>query len=274
VGHSRSPLIHNYWLAELGLDGNYTREEVTPSGLAAFIASLADEGFAGCNVTLPHKEAAFRLVRIEDEATRRLGAVNTIFLAGREPVGINTDGYGFSANLKERLPGFELSGATVLMLGAGGAARAIAGALLDQGVERILLANRTAERAHALGRALGEGVEAIAWQDAENRMSEAGLLVNTTSLGMEGKPDLALSLSRLPQEAAVCDIVYVPVETALLRQARMRGHRAVDGLGMLLHQARPAFERWFGVWPPITPELRRLLEDDISRTSKASAGRP
>jgi shikimate dehydrogenase len=274
VGHSRSPLIHNYWLDELGIDGEYSKLEVAPHELAAFIGSLARRDLAGCNVTLPHKEAAFRLVRVEDEATRRQGAVNTIFIERREPVGINTDGCGFIANLEDRLPGLDLSGATVLILGAGGAARAIAGALLDEGVKRIVLANRTLERAQALRQALGAQIQPLSWEDIEDRMPEANLLINTTSLGMEGKPDLVVSLSRLPPQAAVCDIVYVPVETALLRQARDRGHVVVDGLGMLLHQARPAFERWFGVRPVITPALRRLLEDDIRRTSKAPADRP
>ncbi len=230
---------------------------------------MQERGFVGCNVTIPHKQSAFRLVRVDDPLTRLVGAVNTIFIADRQIVGVNTDVYGFTANLADRLPGFVLAGKSVLLLGAGGAARAIAGALLAERVGRLMISNRTPDRAEQLCRVLGMPAEATSWQDTESLLAEADLLVNSTSLGMRGQPELNLSLVRLPQGAAVCDIVYVPLATSLLRQARERGHPVVDGLGMLLHQAQPGFAKWFGAVPEVTAELRRIVEQDIAREMDA-----
>jgi shikimate dehydrogenase len=257
----------------MGIDGTYSRQEVAPDNLRDFVAGLHEAGFVGCNVTVPHKEAAYRLVRIDDDATRRLGAVNTIFIQDRQTFGINTDGYGFTANLAQQLPKFSPAGKSVLLLGSGGAARAICGALLERGVAQIRLANRTAEKAHQLRESFGSRVVVVPWSSVEDWLAEADLFVNSTSLGMKGKPDLAISLARLPRTSGVCDIVYVPLETALLHQAREHGHPVVDGLGMLLHQAQPGFERWFGVRPEVTAELRRLVEDDIKREFAPVRGR-
>lgn len=274
VGHSRSPLIHNHWLAQAGLTGSYTKEEVAPGDLQDFVGALPERGFVGCNVTIPHKERAYRLVRVEDEPTRMLGAVNTIFIRAGQPFGINTDGYGFLANLGQRLPDFRLAGKSALLLGSGGAARAIAQALLGGGVARILLANRTAGRADGLRDIFGARITGVPWHGVEDLLAETDFLVNATSLGMKGQPELVLSLARLPTASPVYDIVYVPVETELLRRARERGNPVVDGLGMLIHQARPAFESWFGVWPDVSGEMRKLLEDDIEREMKAARHQP
>jgi shikimate dehydrogenase len=258
----------------MGLEGSYTKEEVAPEKLHSFVSTLSERGLVGCNVTIPHKEPVFRLVRVDDELTRVLGAVNTIFISDRQTFGINTDGYGFVANLARRLPGFEFAGKSVLLLGSGGAARAIAGTLLHNGVARIMLANRTAGRAERLRDIFGARVAVVSWHGVENLLAETDLLINTTSLGMKGEPELVISLARLPRPSAVCDIVYVPLETALLHQAREHGNPVVDGLGMLLHQAQPGFEKWFGVRPEVTIELRRLVEDDIEREMNVATGRP
>lgn len=264
VAHSRSPLIHGHWLRHHGLPGSYERIDVAPENLAAFVGGFAAAGLIGGNVTIPHKESAAGLVDALTPNAARLGAVNTLSLDpdGRV-LGENTDGGGFIAGLVQAV-GLDALGRmrTALVLGAGGAARAIAAALLDAGVPRILVANRTAARADRL-RDLGFGsIQPIAWTAAHDASQEADLVVNTTSLGMAGQPSLDLDLDLLPREAVVADIVYVPLETPLLAAARARGLRVADGLGMLLHQAVPGFERWFGVSPIVTPELRRLIEAD------------
>jgi shikimate dehydrogenase len=266
IGHSRSPLIHNYWLKTYGLEGEYVKQPVAPEELAEFLSNLAARGYLGCNVTVPHKEHAARLVTLADSLTRKLAAVNTIYLDNGRLMGTNTDGFGFMTNLAAAVPGFDCRGGSALVLGAGGAARAIAGALLDAGVARLLLCNRSLERARSLEAVFGEKLLALPWADAPAAMRDSDLLVNATSLGMEGRPPLSLPLAALPFSAVVCDIVYVPLETALLRQARSRGNAAVDGLGMLLHQARPAFEKWYGIRPEVTPDLRRIVESDILGT--------
>jgi shikimate dehydrogenase len=257
VEHSRSPLIHRYWLQQYGIDGAYEKEAVRPEALARFLGSLGAQGYVGANVTLPHKEAALRHAAVADEAARMIGAANTLWLdqAGRLCAS-NTDAYGFMTNLNEQAPGWNRSGRPVLVLGAGGAARAILHGLLAEGVRRLLLANRTRDRAEALARAFGPAVEAIDWDERSPALSGCGLLVNATSLGMTGKEGLDIDLAALPKDAVVADIVYSPLETQLLAEAGAQGNRAVDGLGMLLHQAVPGFERWFGVRPEVTPELR------------------
>jgi shikimate dehydrogenase len=257
VEHSRSPLIHRYWLQQYGIDGAYEKESVRPEALARFLGSLGAQGFAGANVTLPHKEAALRLATVADEAARAIGAANTLWLdqTGRLCAS-NTDAYGFMTTLNQAAPGWNEGRRPVMVLGAGGAARAILHGLLAEGTTRIFLANRTLDRAEGLAQAFGHAVEVVDWEDRNRALSSCGLLVNATSLGMTGKEPLEIDLAALPKDAVVADIVYSPLETPLLAQARARGNRVVDGLGMLLHQAVPGFERWFGVRPEVTPELR------------------
>jgi shikimate dehydrogenase len=257
VEHSRSPLIHRYWLKQYGIDGAYEMEAVEPKDLARFLGSLAARGYAGANVTLPHKEAALRLSAVADEAARAIGAANTLWLdqAGRLCAG-NTDAYGFMTNLEAEAPDWNRGRRPVMVLGAGGAARAILHSLLGEGAARILLANRTRNRAEALAQAFGPSVHVVDWEDRHRALAGCGLLVNATSLGMTGKENLDIDLEALPADAVVADIVYSPLETKLLAAARARGNHVVDGLGMLLHQAVPGFERWFGVRPEVTPALR------------------
>ncbi|MEH3145378.1 MAG: shikimate dehydrogenase [Methylobacterium frigidaeris] len=270
IAHSRSPLIHGHWLAAHGLAGSYERIDVPPDSFAGFLRGFAEAGFVGGNVTIPHKEAAFRLADSLTPRARRIGAVNTLSLDAEGVLhGDNTDAPGFIAHLDASLgEGWPAAtgtagGRAALVVGAGGAARAIVVGLLDRGLSRILVANRTAERAGALCALDPERVAALAWEDLPDRLPETGLLVNTTSLGMGSGPALVLDLSPLPADAAVADAVYVPLETPLLAAARARGLAAVDGLGMLLHQAVPGFARWFGVTPQVTPALRALVVADI-----------
>lgn len=263
IAHSRSPLIHGYWLKHYGIEGSYGREAVAPEDVGGFLGRLNSLGFVGCNVTSPHKEAAYRLVEVQDQLTRRIGAVNTVYVEGDRLIGLNTDAYGFLAHLRSVLPDWRGKGARVLVLGAGGAARAIIAGLLREGVERIWLANRTEARGRSLAAHFGDSVTAVGWAAVPAHLPACNLLVNTTLLGMAGQPALDISLAGLQPGAAVADIVYVPLETDLLRQARRRGHPVVDGLGMLLHQAVPSFEVWFGVRPQVTPELRALIVADL-----------
>jgi shikimate dehydrogenase len=263
VEHSRSPLIHNYWLKHYGLAGEYSKEAVAPEALVEFLQTLQERGYVGCNVTIPHKERTAELVVKADALSRRTGAVNTIYVENAILMGANTDGFGFTENLKACSPDLKLSGSTAMIFGAGGAAKAVLAALLDLGAGRIVLCNRSLSRAQALARSFGPSVQTRDWSAASDAMEDVSLLVNATSLGMAGKPELEISLDALPKKAVVYDIVYVPLETTLLRRARARGHPTVDGLGMLLHQARPGFEKWFGLAPEVTPELRRRVEQHI-----------
>jgi shikimate dehydrogenase len=264
VAHSRSPLIHGFWLKHYNIAGSYGREAVAPEDLAGFLQRLSGAGLVGCNVTLPHKEAADRLVEVYDPATRRIEAVNTVYMEKGRPVGLNTDAYGFMSHLRSVLADWPVGDAKVLVLGAGGAARAIIAGLLGEGVDRISIANRTEARGRALADHFGKPVTAIDWAAVPRHLTDCDLLVNATLLGMTGQPPLDIDLAGLPAGAAVADIVYAPLETDLLRQARARGHRIVDGLGMLLHQAVPGFELWFGTRPEVTPELRALVEADLA----------
>jgi shikimate dehydrogenase len=257
VEHSRSPLVHRYWLAQYGIDGAYEKEAVRPEELGGFLGSLARRGYAGANVTLPHKEAALQLAAVADEAARAIGAANTLWLdqAGRLCAS-NTDAYGFMTNLEAAAPEWNDRRRPAMVLGAGGAARAILHGLLSEGASIILLANRTRGRAEALAKVFGPSVMVVEWADRNRALADCGLLVNATSLGMSGKEPLDIELTALPSDAAVADIVYSPLETRLLTAARARGNRTVDGLGMLLHQAVPGFERWFGLRPEVTSQLR------------------
>jgi shikimate dehydrogenase len=260
VGHSRSPRLHGHWIARHGLDAAYVPLPAAPEHFATAVRGLAAAGFRGANVTIPHKEAAFALCDEVSARARRAGAVNTLVFTEGRIAGDNTDGFGFLESVREQAPGFVAERAHAVLLGAGGAARAIAAALLDAGA-RVTLINRSRARAEALAETLGG---AVAVADAPP-LEAASLLVNTTSLGMAGQPPLELPLDALPREAVVADIVYVPLETPLLAAARARGHAAVDGLGMLLHQARPGFEAWFGVAPQVDAELRALIAADIPK---------
>lgn len=262
ISHSRSPLIHRYWLAELGLDGSYDAINVAPEDFADFISHMAREGWIGGNVTIPHKEHAFRLAARRDAAAEAIGAVNTLWRENGEVVGGNTDAYGFAANLDAGAPGWS-DAETAIVLGAGGAARAIVFALLAAGIADIRIVNRTRERAAALAQLFVSGVGANSWSELPGLLPSCHLLVNTTSLGMTGQAPLEVDITRLPAGAVVADIVYAPLETGLLAAARSRGLVAVDGLGMLLHQAVPGFERWFGRRPQVTAGLRAHIVADL-----------
>lgn len=260
LAHSRSPVLHGFWLKQYGIDGAYELLPVAPDGLAAALRALPAHGFAGCNLTIPHKEHALSIVNEVDATAARIGAVNTVIVKpdGRLE-GRNTDAFGFIENLRTTLPDWRADAGPAVVLGAGGAARAIVAALLDQGVPEIRLVNRSETRAEALAAALGGAIRVVPWSARHAALGGAALLVNATSLGMTGQPPLDLALDALPITAAVNDIVYVPLETPLLAAARRRGHPVADGLGMLLHQARPGFAAWFGVMPEVTPALRQAV---------------
>jgi len=265
VTHSRSPLIHNHWIKRLGIENAvYEKHGVPPEELTATLSSFRDEGVIGANVTVPHKEAVFAALSHYDDAARRLKAVNTIVDCGTHFEGRNTDGYGFMANLKAEAPDVDFTSKPAMVLGAGGAARAILVALADAGVPEIRLVNRTVEKAADLLTELDVKGTALSWDAAPAALEDVGLLVNTSSLGMTGMDPLELSLNKLDPSALVTDIVYSPLETDLLARARARGNATVDGLGMLLHQAVPGFEAWFGVRPQVTPELRALILEDLN----------
>lgn len=259
IEHSRSPQIHGYWIDKYNIDGQYEAIAVQPENAEAFFKDFRNSGFQGANVTVPYKELAYRCADETDELATRLGAVNTLFLKSGKLFGTNTDGYGFMAHLRSEAPDWVPGKRPAVILGAGGAARAIAGSLLDSGVPEILLVNRTIERAKTLAMEFGSKVCPVNWQDRGQILSDAGILVNTTVLGMTGKPALSIDLSAMPETAIVYDIVYTPLKTGLLRQARQRGLKTVDGLGMLLHQAVPGFEFWFGTRPEVTAELRAMV---------------
>ena len=275
IGHSRSPMIHGYWLRRHGIAGEYDKRAVRPEELEDFLLHLADHGLVGCNVTVPHKEAVFRIVdRVNPDGVsalaRALGAVNTVWLdaAGRLCAD-NTDVFGFMANFRAHAPDWQAAGKHVVIIGAGGAARAVVAGFAQDGVARITIVNRTFEKAERLTAELaGIGTATLAAAPLPALpalLAEADVVVNATSLGMAGQPPLGIDLSPLPDDAVVADIVYVPLKTALLQQAEERGLTAVEGLGMLLYQAVPGFAKWFGVRPEVTPELRALVKADIEK---------
>jgi shikimate dehydrogenase len=263
AAHSRSPLIHHYWLRTLGIEGGYNIEAVPPEGFAEFVLHLSTHGFVGANVTIPHKERALALSMPDDRA-RAVGAANTLWYEGGELRSTNTDVEGFINNLDASAPGWDQP-AEALVLGAGGSARAVLFGLIERGITRIHLVNRTIERARALADQFGPRVEPATWEALTDLLPRAGLLVNTTSLGMQGQPPLELDVGALPQDAVVADLVYVPLKTPLLAAAEARGLRTADGLGMLLHQAVRGFELWFGQRPQVTAELRALIEADLTK---------
>lgn len=266
IKHSRSPLIHNYWLQRYGLSGSYKAIENSPEDFPHFAQTLAEQGLRGGNVTIPHKEAAFALCEKRDAAAEAIGAVNTLWIDAENKLnGGNTDAYGFAANLDAQLPDWA-QGKTALVLGAGGASRAVIYALLNRGFDKIIVVNRTVERAQALVDHFGSKIEAASWNQAQGFVSSADVIVNTTSLGMSGHGEVEafpLDFTKAKAAAVATDIVYIPLETPFLAQARQAGLRCVDGLGMLLHQAVPGFEHWFGVRPEVTDALRQIILDDI-----------
>ena len=274
IHHSRSPLIHGYWLKEHGLAGSYERIAVAPEDFAGFLKNFADQGFVGGNVTIPHKEAAFAGVHRRTPRAERLGAVNTLWVEDGVLIGDNTDVTGFTAHLDHTLgAGWEQAVGAALVIGAGGAARAVVAGLQERGIGSIGVANRTAGKADEVVRDLAIGapgglggtgaLRTVPFEDLARAAGEVGLIVNTTALGMAGQPPLRLDLAAVRPDAVVADIVYVPLKTPLLADAEARGLRIVDGLGMLLHQAAPGFQRWFGIRPEVVPDLRALIAADI-----------
>jgi shikimate dehydrogenase len=266
VDHSRSPLIHNYWLKTYGIAGEYRREPVPPDQFSFFIKSLAAHGYAGANVTVPHKEAALALSQPDDRA-RAVGAANTLWFDGGLR-STNTDVEGFLNNLDACAPGWDRGLSKAVVLGAGGAARAVIYGLLTRSVPSVAVINRTPSRAEALCERFGERIHVAHWDELNGQLGDTALLVNTTTLGMHGQPDLAADFERLPGHAIVADLVYVPLVTPLLKAAKARGLRTADGLGMLLHQAVGGFTLWFGKKPEVTPQLRALLEADLDPSAR------
>lgn len=267
IKHSRSPIIHRHWLKQNGLAGTYDAVAVSEEDFASFIAELKDgsRGFCGGNVTIPHKETAFRLSDRPDDLAQELGAANTLWLQDGQLHATNTDGYGFAANLDTFHPGWDKVDRAVI-LGAGGASRAVIQAVRDRGVNEIHVVNRTVSRAEELAARFGQRIHAHGLPALPEVMAAAGLFVNTTSLGMDGKESAIIDFSRLKTGALVTDIVYVPLETPILKQAHEQGYPTADGLGMLLHQAVPGFEKWFGHRPIVDTALRELIIRDIQAT--------
>jgi shikimate dehydrogenase len=263
VSHSRSPIIHKYWLEKYGIAGDYRREAVKAEDFDVFVGALREKGYVGANVTLPHKVRALEISKPDRRAVV-VGAANTLWIDDEELKSTNTDVEGFINSLDAAVPGWDKAIDKAVVLGAGGAARAVVQGLLERGAERIALVNRSQERAKALRKVFGSVVEPSRWDECTPLLSGAALLVNTTSLGMAGQPELEINLRSLPPSAVVVDLVYAPLKTELLRQAEDRGFRTADGLGMLLYQAVRGFELWFGVKPEVTPELRALVERDIA----------
>lgn len=256
VAHSRSPTLHNHWIAQYGLRGAYVLLPVQPEKLETALRGLPALGFAGCNLTIPHKVAAMPLVDRVDALATRIGAINTIVVEADDSLtGLNTDGYGYIQSLLDAQPAWRADAGPIAVIGAGGAARAVIASLIERGATEIRLTNRSGAKANDMAQEFGVPVCAVAWEDRHDALAGAALLVNTTNQGMHGQPALDLSLEQLPSDALVSDVVYVPLETPLLAAAKLRGNTVVNGLGMLVNQARPAFEAWFGVRPDISPEL-------------------
>jgi shikimate dehydrogenase len=264
IKHSRSPLIHGYWIRQHGLDAVYRSEEVAPEAFADFIRNLSSRGYLGANITIPHKEAALELTE-PDACARAVGAANTLWLEDGRLRSTNTDVEGFTANLDDAVPGWAQRAGEAIVLGAGGSARAVVHGLIERGIGRINVINRTPDRSEALRRRFGAAVHPAAWAALPNLLTRCGLLVNTTSLGMTGQPPLDIDLGPLPGHATVTDLVYAPLTTSLLSAAKARGLAVADGLGMLLHQAVRGFELWFGVRPRVRAELRAAVETDLAK---------
>lgn len=263
VTHSRSPMLHGYWLRKYGINGSYERIPIAPENFAADFRALGSRGYIGANVTIPHKQAAMNCCDELDSNAQRLGAVNTIVIKDGCFYGSNTDGFGFMENLRQGAPDWKPHAGPAVIIGAGGAARAVIAALCDAGVKEIHLFNRTRARADQIAADLGGSIVTGDWSGLQHALSDCGLLVNCSSLGMAGQPPLEISLQALPPSAYVTDLVYTPLLTPLLIAAAARGNPTIDGLGMLLHQARPGFAAWFGIMPEVDETLRNLLLRDI-----------
>jgi shikimate dehydrogenase len=264
VMHSRSPMLHNYWFAEHGLAGAYVPLAIEPGALGPALRSLHALKFSGCNLTIPHKQEALAIVDDMDETARRIGAISCVVVGQSGKLfGTNNDCYGFMENVLEAQPGFRADAGPVTVIGAGGGARAVVWALAQRGAKEIRLVNRTFARAQRIEAEFGAPVRAIHWEQRGEALADVVMLANATSQGMVGMAPLDLALERLPKAALVTDIIYTPLETPLLRAARMRGNPTLNGLGMLLHQGRPAWKAWFGVEPKVTPELRAMIEKTI-----------
>jgi shikimate dehydrogenase len=272
IAHSRSPLIHNYWIKQHNLNAEYRREAVPPEKFADFVKNLRDHGYVGANVTVPYKETALALSTPDDRA-KAVGAANTLYYVDDTLRSTNTDVEGFLANLDASAPGWDRGLESAVVLGAGGAARAVIFALISREVQRIYVINRTPERAEALKKQFGAKVHPAGWDETTGLLGGAGLLVNTTPLGMVGQPPLEINL-RCPASLVVAEVVYDPLVTPLMLAAREKGLRNVDGLGMLLHQAVRGFELWFGIKPEVTPELRALVEADLKQPDEAPQAPP
>lgn len=264
VMHSRSPMLHNYWMREHGLAGTYVPFAIAPDRLGPALRALHPLGFAGCNLTIPHKQQAMEIVDEVDDVARRIGAISCVTVRPDGSLaGTNNDCFGFIHNLRQVQPDWRADAGPAVVIGAGGGARAVCYALKQEGAPGIRIVNRSHARAEQLAVEFGAPLKALRWEERHDALDGAGLVVNTTSQGMTGQPALDLRLDALPLSALVADIVYVPLETPLLAEARRRGHRTVDGLGMLLHQGRPAWKLWFGIEPAVTAELRELIERSL-----------
>lgn len=261
VSHSKSPLIHNYWIEKYGLKGHYTAVDIAPEDLESGLRALIEKGFTGFNVTVPHKESMLRLCDHVEKSAATIGAVNTVYIQSGKLHGFNTDAFGFVQNIKTAVPEFSFAGGPVVLLGAGGAARAVLYALTQEGTPQIYLTNRTRERAAELQKNFKDdgAIEIIDWEKRAEILENAALLVNSTTLGMTGQAPLEMDLRALPQTALVNDLVYAPLKTNLLKRAAEKGCRTVDGIGMLLHQARPGFEKWYGVLPALDKTLEEIV---------------
>lgn len=263
IEHSRSPLIHGSWLQHYGLDGAYTKEAVQPDDLVSFLGDLDGRGFVGCNVTVPHKQAAFAAADIRHGPAEAVGAANTLWLESGKLHATNTDTYGFMAYLNEKAPDWHVNDPKIVVLGAGGASRAIIYGLLESGQSAIKLVNRTAERAHDVRAHFGDRINVVPWAERGSAIQNARLVINTTSLGMNGQGSPDVDLTTVDPHCVVCDIVYTPLETPFLTAAQQRGLKTVDGLGMLLHQAVPGFEKWFGIRPVVSDALYAKIAADV-----------
>ncbi len=264
VMHSRSPMLHNYWMRQHALTGVYVPLAIQPDGLAAALRALHPLGFSGCNLTLPHKQTAMAVVDEVDEVARRIGAISCVTVrADGSLAGTNNDCFGFIHNLKQEYPNWRADAGPAVVLGAGGGARAVCYALMQAGATEIRVVNRSFARAQSLAADFGAPLQALPWEQRHAALDGAAMVVNTTSLGMAGQPALDIRLDALPKTALAADIIYIPLETPLLAAARRRGNRTSNGLGMLLHQARPAWKLWFGIEPAVTVELREMMERSL-----------
>lgn len=264
VMHSRSPMMHNYWFKQHGLAGTYVPLAIPPERLTGALRSLHPLGFSGCNVTIPHKQEAMKIVDEVDALARAIGAISCIVVRpDGSLMGTNNDCYGFIQSVKAEQPGWRADAGPVVVIGAGGGSRAICYGLAQEGAREIRLVNRSLERAKAVAQAFGVPIRALPWEERHDAMEGAAMVVNTTSCGMVGQPALDIRLDKLPKNTLAADIVYIPLETPFLAAARKRGNRTMNGLGMLLNQGRPAWKAWFGIEPEVTAELRAMVEKTI-----------